>query len=145
MNSNPIRIERILNAPVEKVWKAITNKSEMDQWYFKIASFKPEVGFTFQFTGEGKNGDTYVHHCEIKEVDPMKRLSYTWRYEGIPGNSLVTFGLSSEGNKTKLKLTHTGLDTFVTDNPDFAETNFVEGWTTIISKLLPEHLEKNNR
>ena len=141
-NKNPFEIERLLHAPIEKVWSAISSKDEMDNWYFKIDSFKPVVGFTFQFSGTGRKGETYIHHCEIKEVVPMKKISYTWRYEGIPGNSLVEFELTPEGNKTKLKLTHTGLETFVTDNPDFAKTSFVEGWTHIIGKSLPEYLKK---
>ncbi len=144
MANEPIIIERLLNTSIEKVWSAITSKEEMDNWYFKIPSFKPEVGFTFQFSGEGRKGETYVHHCEVKEVVPMKKLSYTWRYEGMPGNSLVEFELFPEGDKTKIKLTHTGLETFVTDNPDFAKNSFAEGWTHIISKALPEYLEANN-
>ncbi|MEO7984701.1 MAG: SRPBCC domain-containing protein [Bacteroidota bacterium] len=142
MPDTPIITERILNAPVEKVWSALTSKEEMDKWYFKIASFKPEVGFVFQFTGEGRKGETYIHHCEVKEVVPMKKLSYTWRYEGIPGNSLVEFELFREGDKTKIKLTHTGLETFGTDNPDFAVSSFTEGWKHIIGTSLPEYLEK---
>lgn len=142
MPSKPIITERVLNTPIEKVWSAISSKEEMDKWYFKIASFKPEVGFTFQFSGEGAKGETYIHHCEVKEVVLMKKLSYTWRYEGIPGNSLVEFELWPEGDKTKIKLTHTGLETFVTDNPDFAKESFVQGWTEIIGKILPEYLAK---
>ncbi|MBC7872400.1 MAG: SRPBCC domain-containing protein [Ferruginibacter sp.] len=143
MANEPIVTERVLNAPVEKVWSAITSKEEMDKWYFKIAAFKAEVGFMFQFSGEGRKGETYVHHCEIKEVIPLEKLSYTWRYEGIPGDSLVTFELSPDGDKTKLKLTHTGLETFATDNPDFAKESFTEGWKHIIGISLPEYLEKN--
>jgi uncharacterized protein YndB with AHSA1/START domain len=143
MANEPIVTERVLNAPVEKVWSAITSKEEMNIWYFKIAAFKPEVGFTFQFSGKGRKGETYVHHCEVKEVVPLERLSYSWRYEGIPGDSLVTFELTPDGDKTKLKLTHTGLETFVTDNPDFAKESFTEGWKHIIGISLPEYLEKN--
>ncbi len=140
----PIITERLLNAPVEKVWKAITSKEEMNNWYFQIAAFEPEVGFTFRFTGEGRKGETYIHLCEIKEVVPMKKLSYSWRYEGMAGNSLVEFELLPEGDKTRLILTHTGVETFVTDNPDFAKNSFVEGWTHIIGKSLPEYVEKNH-
>lgn len=143
MNNSHFIIERMLNAPIEKVWNAITSKEEMDNWYFNIASFKPEVGFSFQFSGTGRKGETYIHHCEIKEVVPMRKLSYSWRYEGIPGDSLVTFELSPEGDKTKLKLTHAGLETFNTTNPDFAKESFVEGWTAIIGSLLPIFLENN--
>lgn len=143
MANSPIITERVLNAPVEKVWKAITDRDEMKKWYFDIAAFKPEVGFTFQFTGEGHKGEKYIHHCEVKEVVPMKKLSYSWRYEGLAGDSLVTFELSPEGDKTKITLKHSGIETFATDNPDFAKESFTEGWKHIIGISLPEYLEKN--
>ena len=135
-------ISRLINAPIEKVWQAITTKEEMDKWYFKIDCFLPEVGCTFQFTGEGANGDIYIHLCEVKEVIPLKKISYSWRYEGIPGESLVTFELTPEGNETQLKLTHAGLETFITDSHDFAEENFAKGWTYIVGKSLVEYLLK---
>ena len=42
-------IERTFNAPVAKVWNAITDAEEMRQWYFDLKEFKPEVGFEFEF------------------------------------------------------------------------------------------------
>ncbi len=58
------------------------------------------------------------------------------------GESFVTFELFNEGDKTKLKITHAGLETFP-DNPDFAKHNFEAGWTHIIGTSLTEYLEKN--
>ena len=111
MNSEPFVIEHIYNAPVSKVWKAITDQKQMKQWYFDIADFKAEPGFEFTFEG-GSDEKTYTHLCKVIEVIPYKKLSYTWRYKDYEGNSTVTFELFDEGNKTKLKLTHTGLETF---------------------------------
>lgn len=65
-NKNPFEIERLLHAPIEKVWSAISSKDEMDNWYFKIDSFKPVVGFTFQFSGTGRKGETYIHPLRNK-------------------------------------------------------------------------------
>ena len=140
MANEPFVIERTFNAPVEKVWKAITDKNEMKQWYFDLAEFKPEVGFEFQFEG-GTENKRYLHLCKVTEVLPQKKLTYSWRYDGYEGNSFVTFELFSEGEKTRLKLTHAGLETFPA-NPDFAKENFVAGWNHIIGKSLPEYLEK---
>jgi len=50
--------------------------------------------------------------------------------------------LFAEGNKTRVKLTHTGLETFPASNADFAKGNFVQGWTHIIGTSLKEYLEK---
>ncbi len=137
----PIRMERIYNAKVKKVWQAITDNNQMKQWYFDIAEFKPEVGFEFQFTGEGKDGEKYIHLCKVVEVIKEKKLTYSWRYDGFEGNSFVTFELSAEGEETKLKLTHTGLETFPANNPDFAKESFTEGWNYITGTSLKQFVE----
>lgn len=134
-------IERTYDAPVEKVWKAITDKEQMKEWYFSIAAFKPEVGFEFQFEA-GSKDKKYLHLCKITDVEANKKLRYSWRYDGFQGNSFVTFELFPEGKGTRLKLTHEGLETFVTDNPDFARESFAKGWNHIIGKSLKEYIEK---
>ena len=53
----PIIMERVYNTSIKKVWQAITDNNQMKQWYFDIAEFNAEVGFEFQFTGEGKEGE----------------------------------------------------------------------------------------
>jgi uncharacterized protein YndB with AHSA1/START domain len=135
-----IVIERIINAPRQKVWKAITDNSEMKQWYFPLDEFKPEVGFRFQFSG-GTETQQYLHLCEVKEVIPQSKLSYSWKYGGYEGDSLVTFELSDEGSATKVVLTHVGVETFKTNDPNFGRDSFVAGWTDIIGKQLKNHVE----
>ncbi|HLG38733.1 MAG TPA: SRPBCC domain-containing protein [Chitinophagaceae bacterium] len=142
MATAPFTIERTYNAPVDKVWKAITDKNEMKQWYFDITEFKPEVGFEFQFYGQGHKGEQYLHLCKITDVVAGKKLRYSWRYDKYEGNSFVTFELFAEGNKTRLKLTHEGLETFPQHNADFAKESFAEGWTYLIGTALKEYSEK---
>jgi uncharacterized protein YndB with AHSA1/START domain len=139
----PVIIERTFAAPVQSVWKAITELSQMKQWYFDIKEFRPEAGFEFQFTAE-KDGIKYLHRCKITEVIRNKKLSYNWRYEGYEGSSLVTIELFAEGGKTRLKLTHEGLETFLPEShADFAKDNFFKGWTHIIGVSLQEFMEKS--
>ncbi len=141
MNTNdPFVIERTYKAPVAKVWKAITDKDQMKQWYFDLSEFKPEVGFEFTFNG-GADDKVFVHLCKITDVIPGKKLAYSWRYKGYEGYSVVTFELFAEGGNTKLKLTHEGLETFP-PIADFARENFVMGWTELIGKSLLEFVEK---
>src|SRR3977135_570054 len=133
-------IERTFTAPVARVWKALTVVGEMKQWYFDLKKFKPEVGFEFEFTVVHE-GMKYHHLCQITEVIPQKKLAYTWRYKGHEGNSLVTFELVAEGDKTRVKLTHKGLETFP-KTPSFGRKSFMEGWTQIIGSSLKEFVEK---
>ncbi len=138
----PFIIERTYNAPIALVWKAITNNEDMKEWYFKFKEFKPEVGFEFQFSGGPSPEKQYLHLCKITEVIANKKLSYSWVYDGYEGRSEVTFELFEEGAKTKLKLTHSGLETFPMNNPDFAKKNFEAGWTEIVGTSLKNFVEK---
>ena len=131
--------ERTFNAPVGRVWKALTDVEEMRQWYFNLKQFKAEVGFEFDFVVEHE-GTTYHHLCKVTEVIPQKKLAYTWRYKGHEGDSLVTFELFADGDETRLKLTHQGLETFP-KTAAFARKNFEAGWTAIIDSELKQFLE----
>jgi len=141
MNNNPVIIEKLINAPVKKVWQAITDKEQMKQWYFDVSDFKSEVGFEFRFAGQGSKGEQYIHICKITEVVPLKKLQYSWQYLDRAGYSVVTFELFEETGKTRVKLTHTGLETFPQDNTDFARDSFNAGWTELITASLPKFVE----
>jgi uncharacterized protein YndB with AHSA1/START domain len=136
----PVVIERTLNAPVERVWNALTHVDQMRQWYFNLKEFKAEVGFEFEFVIE-HDGNRYHHLCRVAEVIPKKRIAYTWRYKNVPGDSLVTFELSAQGDTTRLKLTHSGIETFP-ETPAYARKNFEAGWTQIVHSELRQFVEK---
>ncbi len=141
MKQEPFVIERTYNAKVDKVWKAITDKEQMKEWYFKLDSFEPEVGFEFKFEA-GSDAKKYLHVCKITDVEPNKMLRYSWRYDGYEGISFVIFELFPEGDSTRVRLTHEGIESFPTDNPDFKKESFMKGWTHILGKSLKEYLEK---
>jgi uncharacterized protein YndB with AHSA1/START domain len=141
MENDPIIMERTFDAKISAVWQALTDKEKMKNWYFEIKDFRPEVGFEFQFTA-GDDKRQYLHLCKIKEVIPNRKLSYSWKYDHDPGISVVTFELFPDGDKTKLRLTHEGINNFSKDHPELAKENFVQGWNEIINKNLEEFLKK---
>ncbi len=141
MNDKPIVIEHEFKAPAELVWRAITEKELMKKWYFDIPNFNLEVGSTFEFEG-GVADRCYVHQCEILEVEPFKKLKYSWKYKGHAGLSFVTFELFPDGDKTKLILTHDAIETFPEDNRDFKKTNFGFGWHLLVRQSLRAFVEE---
>lgn len=127
-------LERVCDAPVDLVWKALTDISFLQQWLPFFKEFKPEVGFETRFK-LGPDDHQYEHICRVLEAIPQKKLTYTWYYEGYEGRSHVTFELYPEGDQTKVVLTHVITEPFPKDNPDFATENFKEGWTYTIIGL----------
>jgi uncharacterized protein YndB with AHSA1/START domain len=136
-------LERTFDAPVARVWKALTDVDQMRVWYFDLKEFKPQIGFEFEFVVEHE-GNTYHHLCKITEVIPEKKIAYTWRYKGEVGDSLVTFELFGEGDWTRLKLTHSGIETFP-KTPAYVRKNFEAGWTEIIGSELKRFVENTEK
>ena len=137
MKNDIVTVEKTYDAPMDKVWAALTVPALMKQWYFDVPDFRPEVGCEFSFmAGDGEK--KWLHLCRVTEVVKGSKISYSWRYDGLEGESFVTFALSADGGSTHLNITHIGLSTF-----SFGSESFLKGWTYFATKALPEFLAKN--
>jgi uncharacterized protein YndB with AHSA1/START domain len=113
----------------------------MPKWFFEsINDFVPKVGFSTTFNVSSGAKD-YLHVWRLVEVDPNRRLTLEWQYEGYPGDSFVTFELTPCGEGTHLKLTHRGLETFPQDEPAFTRENGVQGWNYFVCQQLKTFLD----
>lgn len=140
-NSGPIVVEQTYNVPVAVVWKAITDKDQMRQWFFEqITEFKPESGFETEFNVHNEGRD-FLHVWKITEVVPERRIACGWRYGGFPGDSTVVWELSETTDGTRLTLTHTGGETFSGDIPEFSREACRGGWEYFLQQSLMGFLE----
>ena len=133
-------LERTYNAPAAKVWSALTDVEKLRQWYFNVTGFEPKVGYKFEFTGEADCLE-YLHICEVTEVEENRKIAYSWTYEGLEGHSVVSWELFPDGDKTKVVITHAGLDTFP-KNKVFTRESFTGGWTYFLEEALEKFLAK---
>ncbi len=141
MDTKPIIVIQEYNTSIDKVWNALTNKEEMKYWYFNLPEFYAVNDFEFQFYGGKDENNQYLHLCKITDVSLQNKLSYSWRYDGYPGISFVTFEVIEKDSKTTLKLTHTGIETFENENSDFDKSEFEAGWNYILHTALKNYLE----
>ena len=139
-NEPPIVVEQTLDRSIETVWKAITNVTEMRQWFFEnIPDFEAKLGFKTVFevsTGER----TFTHLWEIVEVIPQKKIVYNWKYAEYPGDSLVTFELSPLNDKTVLTLSTKVKEDFPDTIPEFKWESCQGGWNYFIKDALNAYL-----
>ena len=136
-----VKIKIKENAPLDKVWNAITNKEQMKNWYFDVPDFEPKIGNNFSFYG-GDENEEYHHFCEIVDLIPNEKLKYSWTYPEISKEkTLVKWELKPENEGTIVTLTHKGLEAFEHLGENFKIHSFRKGWEDIVGKSLKEFVE----
>ena len=118
-SEEPIIVEQEMKKSVDTVWSAITDISQMCQWYFEnIPAFKPEVGFETRFMVKSEARE-FLHIWTVTEVIPQKLIKYNWSYEEYVGDSFVVFELFKQNSSTLLRLSHHITEDFPDDIPEF--------------------------
>jgi uncharacterized protein YndB with AHSA1/START domain len=130
----PLVITRTLNASVASVWKALSDIAILQKW-MPFPDFKAEVGFETRFMLGASPDRQYEHICHVTEAEDEKKLTYSWRYENVPGDAYVTFELTPAGEQTHLKLTYRITEMFPLDNPDFDIKMAAYGWNHLADSL----------
>jgi len=109
-------LERTYPHPPERVWRALTDRHALSTWLMET-DFEPVLGHKFTFRDKPRPGWDGITHGEVIELDPPRRLAYTWR--GRPGpdkpfniDTVVRWTLAPEGSGTRLVLEHTGFAGF---------------------------------
>lgn len=134
-------LEQKFRVSKEKLWKALTERDQMIQWYFEnIETFEPKTGFKTRFVIENE-GRVFPHLWEVTTVVPNKKISYNWKYEGYTGDSMVTFELKEHGHNTTLKLTLQIFESFPQDIPEFKRESCIDGWNYLINQRLMNFLK----
>ncbi len=108
-----LRREVAIAASPETVWEYLVDPEKAVRWWGLSATFDARPGGVFRMdviSGSTASG-------EFVEVDPPRRLVYTWGWESggggpevvPPGSSTVEIDLVPDGEGTLLRLVHRGL------------------------------------
>ena len=125
----------VIKDKASTVWQALTEKSQMKEWYFDIPDFELRVGATFNFY-EPDDARQFHHRCTIREILPEKKFSHTWTHPShSKGESVITWLLKEENGATHLTLQHEGIENFADAGPAFAAENYQVGWESFMFVL----------
>ncbi len=88
-----IHVERIFNAPRERVWKAMTDPALVAQWWGRgnkvvIERMELERGGHWRYV-EHSGGETHGFEGRYREVTPPERIVSTFEWDGMPGHVTV--------------------------------------------------------
>lgn len=143
---NIIVSEIDIAAPVERVFKALTDEAEIRRRSPELDAYEMDTRVGGKWYLEMKQpyrGQSFIRHeGEILEIDPPRLLVYTWlaNFHNDPKHrSIVRWELTSTKSGTHVKLTHSGL----ASEPDSSKA-YAGGWPGVLDEL-KKFLEKVRR
>jgi uncharacterized protein YndB with AHSA1/START domain len=136
----PSQIEKeiLIEAPIEVVWRVVTEPDQIKQWFCTHTELDKWPGGAGRMAFE--HGHTYF--LEVVAFEPPSRFAYRWlREEAVkarPENStLVEFTLQAEAENTRLRVVESGFDKV--DWTDAAKAKYFEenssGWLFYLGRL----------
>lgn len=125
--------ELAIDASPETVWEFLVDPEKATRWMGQAASFEARPGGAYRV--EVIPGNTAVG--EFMELDPPRRLVYTWGWEpgGFdksvpPGSSTIEIELVPSGQGTTLRFTHRDLP------HEEAVQSHAHGWDHYFERLV---------
>lgn len=105
-----VTIVQLLPHPPERVWRALTQASELGAWFMEN-DLEPKLNHQFTFRMKPQRGWDGLTHCEVIELDPLKRIAFSYRGQATGEKVLSCAGVGSESLKAAGKSVFAQLDT----------------------------------
>jgi uncharacterized protein YndB with AHSA1/START domain len=107
-----VRIERIFDAPRERVWRAYTDPKLVAQWWGRgnklvVERLEVERGGHWRFVEHGPDG-AHGFEGRFREVVPMERIVQTFEWDGMPGYVSVDTATFEDLGDGRTRLTTVG-------------------------------------
>jgi uncharacterized protein YndB with AHSA1/START domain len=123
-----------LRHPPDKVWRALTDPAQLAKWLLPVSGnlkLEPRAAFTFK-TDPFPGWDGTVQ-CRFLEIEPQRKLSYTWVAGGeLDLNTVVTFTLTPTAVGTRVLLVQSGFK--ADQKKNFGGARY--GWKMMGEKLV---------
>jgi uncharacterized protein YndB with AHSA1/START domain len=119
-----------IDVPIEAVWKAITEPSELANWFPLGAESELGPGGSITYSW----GSEMICSCQIEAWEPGRHLRTSWMEAGENRPSLaVDWHLETDGGGTVLRLVHSGFGQTADFDDEFEGTR--HGWTFELRSL----------
>lgn len=108
-----IQVERVFDAPRDRVWRAFTEPEQLAQWWGRgnklvIERLEVERGGHWRHV-EHADGEEHGFEGRYREVTPQERLVYTFEWDGMPGYVVLETVVFDDLGDGRTKVTNTSL------------------------------------
>jgi len=124
-----------INAPPKRVFQAITDPSQLPQWWgqkemYRVTKLESDlrVGGKWRSVGVSVTGESFEVGGEYLEIDPPRLLVQTWSASGTGAlKTTVRWELEAHQSGTRVKIQHSGF----AGNAEAANSHG-EGWKRVL-------------
>jgi uncharacterized protein YndB with AHSA1/START domain len=140
-SENVIYKKLVIKTNKENVWSALTNKSELEQWWHKGVRLEPVIGGDFyEPWGDGQLAKGNVLDLKVHDF-----IEFSWqeKYWKKFEKTKCRFTIKTSGQKTILEVKHYGWQSF--KDPVYRKKlieGFNKGWDSLLPKL-KKHLDNS--
>ncbi len=129
-------VNRMLPAEPARVFRAFTEPARLAKWFAPGADWRVEVpGLDLRVGGHytidmiDPTGAVNRVKGTYTKIDAPNHLAFTWQWDGMPEETLVTIQFRALPGRTELILNH---ERFLTPE---SKANHAQGWEGIMSRL----------
>jgi uncharacterized protein YndB with AHSA1/START domain len=106
VQTDSLSLDFDLHHAPEKVWRALTDPALLAEWLLPVIGFKLEPGAEFMFKTQPYPGWDGTVSCRMLEIEPNRKLSYTWTVPFL--ETIATFTLTPSALGTRLSIVQSG-------------------------------------
>jgi uncharacterized protein YndB with AHSA1/START domain len=135
IDTDRIEVTRVVAAPMAEVFRWWTDPRLLERWMSPVGKVEAEVdlrvGGRLWIVMKDQTMEI-EHRGEYVEIDPPRRLAFTWESTYTNGPSLVTVSLEAEGDEaTRIVIVHSQL-------PPAAAASHAGGWGAMLDRFARE-------
>jgi len=135
--STTLRMERTFQAPAQAVFDAWTSEEVMRRWWHAGRDWEtPEAEVELRVGGTVRvvmrnphTGAEYGGGGRYTEIEPPRRLAFTWIWDDDPTRQLIELDFEESGGVTTVRFTHSDLWN------EEAVRSFEDGWGKAFDNL----------
>ena len=137
-----IEREVVIDAPVDRVWKLVTEAQHLGRWFGDAGAevdLRPGGAMELRWAQHGAS------RGRVEAVEPPRRFVFRWAPYEDPGgvdptddnSTRVEFTLTEEGDGTRLRVVESGFETLATSEEQRQKNRDgnTEGWRIELGEL----------
>jgi uncharacterized protein YndB with AHSA1/START domain len=139
--SEELKIERktLIQAPLPRVWKALTTAQEFGAWFSSDVKGEFEAGKRMELISTHATSKGQAFHFTIERMEPERVFSWRWHPGSAKpedGTTLVEFQLEETEGGTLVTVTETGFEGIALARRVKAFDENTRGWESQLDALV---------